>query len=314
MVKKEVETLYIELTEQGDSGWIKDDTKGTPYEEKITSPSVHFIPNRGKMARAIMNGDVVTGYKYVPIQYIKGCNEIEVEEQRKLGYEPDDKGIFNKGNYVSTEDSIAIVKGKAVIKNEGDIGLFEYLKNVLYNASSPFREETSTRAKIMFKVIDINKSTETFNELDFLQAEAINYISQNLLFKVGKGQYKYHEPKIDNIMTVLNLFGEDYPQRIAVITKAAKTNPEGFLQIVYKLDQTTITEVTHALELNVIKFEGNSVEFVEGKKVVATVPSENKSHEKKINALSDLLRTPEYAQVYQELIAKIEIAQDKKLK
>jgi hypothetical protein len=48
--------------------------------------------------------------------------------------------------------------------------------------------------------------------------------------------------------------------------------------------------------------------------VVATVPAENKSQEKKINALSDLLRTPEYAQVYQELIAKIEIAQDKKLK
>ena len=314
MNSKEVETLYIEVTEQGDSGWVKEDTKGTPYEEKITSPNVLFIPNKGKMAKPIIKDGVVVSYKFVPIQYIKGCNEIEVEEQRKLGYEPDDKGVFNKGNYISNEDAIPIIKGKAVIKNEGDVALFNYLKNVLYNQSSPDREATTTRAKIMFKVIDINKNTEVFNEFDFLQAEAVNYIQVNLLLKVGKGQYKYQEAKIDNIMTVLNLFGEDYPQKVSVITKAAKTNPEGFLQLVVKLDQTILTEVAHALELDVIRFEGNTAEFVEGKKVVATLAVAHKSQENKIKALSELLRTPEYAQVYQELTAKIEIAQDKKLK
>ena len=51
---QEVPTMFIELVNQQDSGFTRDDTKGTPYEETIKTAGVLFIPNRGKMAEEII--------------------------------------------------------------------------------------------------------------------------------------------------------------------------------------------------------------------------------------------------------------------
>ena len=301
---EDVPVMYIELTDQQDSGYRRDDTVGTPYEEKITFPGVEFIPNVGKRAEPILDkeGKETGRFSYVPIRYIKGCDIIDVPLQDKLGWKP---------NPIPQEDAIQILKGKSFLRREGDTALFDYLEKVFYNISAPNR---SQRAKGLFKVVEITKQTEVLNEKDFMAADAVMYV-RSLVLPQGKNTYKYREDKIDNILTILGLYGGDtYPDKINVLTHAAKNSPENFLRLVVKADDVTITEVTHAIELNVITINGNTIEYVDDKKVLANLSDVKGGKDKKIAAFAELLRTPELAQVYQEMKVKVEIAQEDSLK
>jgi len=302
--QEEVPVMYIELTDQQDSGYRRDDTVGTPYEEKITCPGVEFIPNVGKRAEPIRDKDgIETGrFSFVPIRYIKGCDIIDVPLQDKLGWKP---------NAIPQEDAIQILKGKTLVRREGDTALFDYLEKVFYNISAPNR---SPRAKGLYKVVEIEKQTEVLNEKDFMAADAVMYV-RSLLLPTGKNTYKYREDKIDNILTILGLYGGDnYPDKIKVLTHAAKNSPENFLKLVVKADDVTVTEVTHALELDVIAINGTTIEYVDDKKVLANLSDVKGGKDKKIAAFAELLRTPEYAQAYQEMKVRVELAQENSLK
>lgn len=306
-VISEVPTMYLEVVTTGESGYVRDDTAGTAHEETINCAEVTFIPNRGKMAEEILDESNENKsfnpkrYRNVEISYIKDCPYIKVEDQKKFGYER---------NKIATVDSIVIKKGKALIKREGDVALYDYIMNVFYNLSAPNRPKT---AKALIKVVEIEKNISTRNEDKFLQARAITFV-ETLVIKTGQ-KYQYKESKIDNILTALKLFGGDnYSDKIRVLTEHAEKFPKEFLDIVSKLDNVTMTEITHALELDIIHFEGGIAQYVSDKKVVATITTEAKSQNKKIEALSDILQTPEYAQAYQELRAKLEIAKEKSLK
>lgn len=304
--KEDVPTMFIEVLATGDSGYVRDDTRGTPYQESINCAEVTFIPNRGKMAKPISYNDKgePTAFRNVDIRYIKDCPYIEIEEQKKNNYEP---------STIKNNDAIVIKKGKAMIKREGDIALFDYIQNVFYNQNAPNRPRS---AKALIKVVELEKKVSLVNENVFLQARAITAVEKLVLKQPGKTvSYKYQESKIDNLLTALNKFGGDnYSDKISVLTACAKADPQGFLDIAAKLDNITITEITHALELNVVAFEGSTLQYVDGKAVVCTIDNMIKAQASKIAAASDLLKTPEYAQAYTELKAKLEIAQEKQLK
>jgi hypothetical protein len=248
------------------------------------------------------NGKGTGTFRNVKIRYIKNCPLIKVEEQKAAGWDK---------HPIPSNDVIQVSKGKTIVKREGDTALYDYLEKVFYNESAPHRPRS---AKAIFKVVKLEEKTETLNEKDFIMADAINFV-QGLVLKVGDKSYKYQESKIDNILTALSLFGGDtYPDKVNVLTYQAKQSPYEFLQIVKKLEQTVITEVTHAIELNVVRFEGTSLEYCDNKKVVLTIGAEYKAQDKKIIAAADMLKTPEYAQAYQELKAAMEIAKEKNLK
>ena len=116
-------------------------------------------------------------------------------------------------------------------------------------------------------------------------------------------------------MTLLGKFGGESPaEKIAVLTQAAEENPELFIQLITKTDETLVTEINHAIQLNVIQFVGNSVQGVADNKIFATLPDDLKSMDKKIMAFSELLKTPEFASIYQELKIKIEIEEENSVK
>lgn len=316
-IEDKIPSMFISLIDQQDSGWVCDDTAGTPNEKRICSAGMFFIPNKGKRCEPILDSNGKTiGYKNILIQYIKGCDVIDVEEQRKRGFRPDSKGVYNQGSGIPSNDTIAIKKGNSLTKREGDTALFDYLSVVTYNLSAPHRNK---KDKAFFKIIELEKQTETLNEKDFLEADAVAYV-QTLLIKQGKG-YKYKEDKIDSLLSVLGIYGGDnYPSKINTLTLAAKgkisqdgayITTKKFLEIVTKLDETIITEVTHALQFDVIKFEGNSVISTDSNKVMAFLGDAKMKQNQKIEAFSELLKTPEYSQSYQELKAKLELAQEK---
>jgi hypothetical protein len=300
----EVPTMLIEIVNQQDSGFVRDDTAGTPYEERIKTAGVLFVPNIGNMAEPILDskGEKTGRTKNVKIRYIKGCPYIKVEEQEKLNYKP---------NEISSEDQIAIKKGSSIIKKEGDTALYDYLENVYYNLNAPNRPN---KAKALFKVVQVDRKNEQLNEHIFIKADAIKLIESLVLKNANKG-YKYKEEKIDSLLSALAEFGgETYAEKINTLTRIADKTPKKLLDIANKMENVLLTEISHALELSVIKFSGNTVEYVDGKSVLASLGTEKLSQDKKIGALADLLITPEYSQAYVELKAKIDLAKENQLK
>lgn len=302
-VKTQPRVMVIESIEKRDSGYVRTDTKGTRHEEKIDCPSVIFIPNRGKIAKkTVINGKETI--IYVKARYIKGCSEIEEQKQKELGIDIKD--------LLPSDSVIQLDKGVRMIREEGDLALFAYLENVLYNENAPNRQ--GSKAKAIFKVVEVDQKNESLNQRSFLTAEAVGYVA-SLVLKVGKDSFKYKESKIDNILQVLNeAGGEGYAEKVNTLTRLAELNPTKFLQTVKSLENTIVTEITEALELNVIQLTAKTAEFVEDKKMLANFGEVKLKKEKQIETLADLLRTPEYAAAYQELKAKIEIAQENQFK
>lgn len=120
--KVKAPTMFIELVDQRDSGWVMDGTERTANPVKITSPSAEFIPNRG--FRLVKKKDE-TGQDYwenEAIRYIKNCPTLSVEEQNRRGFRPS----RNK-----QEDLIIVKKGNFSVTREGSFAsLYDYLQDV----------------------------------------------------------------------------------------------------------------------------------------------------------------------------------------
>lgn len=313
--------LYIEVFDRRDSGFYLDNngvpagTRGTKFEMGIDCPTACFIPNVGyrKGYKPLIDrltnkpvldekGNVKMQSYHEPIRYIKHQTEISVEKQKVLGIVP---------HRSAQEDMIEIKKGNMTIVKEGaHIPLYDYIVEAFYNASNPDR---SPGAAKIYKVIELGKEEEELNEDDLLMADALKFVAR-FYQRTAKGKFTYNEEKINGLCELFAVFGETMSGKVLALNSLAKLDPASFLEKAEKFEQITITEIAHALHLNVIRFKDNVVEYVEKEKVIASLGTAKISHEKKIEKLADLLHTPELKSAYEELQLELEIAQEKALK
>lgn len=301
--------MFIELVEKQDSGFVRDGTENTPFEERLTAPSIAWIPSEGFRRRMTTNdkGEVVPTPGVEAIRFIRGVDEISVQRQKELGLEPTNKG---KG------DKIIFEKGFATVAREGaDVGLYDYLKDVYYNTSNPLRSQKATG---IFKVIEQDDDAEVFNDSDMIMEDVLAYTNR-LQQKVGKTKdgknlYKYNEEKIDGLCQYFNIFGESYAKKLQAIKWFSRVRPQEFLEGAVRWEQTTMMEVSHALQLNVIKFDGNVLMYGTKDKVIKNLGSEKMTKEQKIEASADWLRTSDGHEAYMELKAELDAAKEKQLK
>lgn len=291
--------IFIELCDQQDSGFIQEDTQGLPTQIQLRAPTVRFIPTEGR--RRGVKIDEKTGKKIYyneRIRHIKNEPLISYEEQRKLNIEPSPE---------KREDLIPIEKGYATIVREGaSVGLFDYLMEVFYNESNPHRSPKATK---IFRVLEIDKQAEEINEQEMIAADAVSYIG-TLYEKLGTNQYKYKENKIDAICEMFAIVAETMPTKTYAILQFAKKFPKEFLLKVTKLEQTTITEVLHGLELGVIKIEGNMVQYAHKDKIIKSLGTQPMARDRQIEALADYFRTPDGNAAYTEYRAELEAAKE----
>lgn len=298
--KKKAEVIIVELVDRRPSGFILDGTKGTRNEHELDAPTARFIPNSGFRMQIDSEGKS-TGV-YEEIRYIKNRAEISIEEQQKKNIRP---------NRAALEDKIIIKGGRFAVTNEGSFkGLYTYLIDAFYSEQSIGR---NADLDPLYRIIEEGKQEEIFNEQAIMEADAIRFIG-NLYQKTGEREYRYNEEKINSLCTLFVVFAETMPGKINGLMAIAKRNPEGFLKKAEKMQQTINTEVAHALELNVIKFDGNTARYVAKDKVLAALGAGNMLHAKKIEKLADLLATPDYKAAYEELKIEIEVAQEKAFK
>lgn len=293
--KEEYEVLFIEAVGLTGSGWIQDDTRGTANPIEIAWPSQFGIPKTGKRRIKVNGKDV-----FEDIRHIKGCPTISVAEQKAQGIEP---------SADSTEDVLFLEKGYGhIVREPGMEGTFDYYKDSFYNESNPDR---SVKATALYRILKMDEKNEQNLEQEMMKADATKFVG-TLYEKRGK-VYVYNENKIDGICTIMAIFAETYSGKVTAIQRIAQQRPEWFLDKVYRFEQTTLTEVSHAVELNLIAFKGNAVEYKEKDKIICTLGNEKLKHDEKMEKFADWLRTSDGHEAYMELKAELEAAQNKLL-
>jgi hypothetical protein len=302
---EKVPTIYIELRDKRPSGFILNGTHGTKHEVQLDAPTARFIPNivyRINCKEQTLNGKNLKTPMNEAIRWIKNETEISVEVQKERGIIP---------HRIGKEDKIIIEKGNFSVAREGAyIGLYDYLMDVFYNGTN---KDRSDGADAIYNVIELGKEEEETNEMDFMIADAINFV-RKLVQKIGEKKYKYDEDRINNLCQIFLVYAETMPGKVEALMQHAKYDPKNFIEKATKITQTKITEVAHALELSVIVFKGNTVMYANKDKVIATLGTGNMSQENKISKLADLFGTPEFKAAYEEFVLELEIAKEQALK
>jgi len=287
--------MYLELLEKRNSGFVKNGTDGTAFHEELNCPNIRWIPNSGFKAVTEKHGDRdVVAFK--EIRWVKNCSTIDKAEQDLRNIKPN-----------RMEDKIPFEKGFATVVREGStISLYDYLKDVFYSKDSENRPET---ADAIYRVMQLDKQAEEIDESDIEMADAIKLVA-SLRTQVGTKDksYKYNEERLDAMCTICNVYADSTATKFHALMSLAKARSKWFLDLVVKFEQTILTEVTHAVELEVVRFDGNTALYKDDEKVIKNLGTGNLAKDTKIEKLSDFLKTKEGNPHLTELRAKIEVA------
>lgn len=299
--KEKAPVKYYELVEKKGSGFIMDGTGGTAYQQELNAPSIRWIPTQGRMAVKVTgeDGKVTTAFK--EIRYLNGCDTIDIEQQRAKGFIPR-----------PFEDKIGMENGFMSVAREGNtINLFDYLTNSFYNLDNPDRPDSATA---IYREVKLDKKAEVLLDEDELTTRA-KLLVYDLRLATGnkKVPFKYNEDRINSICRLLNVWDETPERQLILLLQKAMSSPKNFLEIVEKSEQTVITEISHALEMNLIYFEGNTAQYTEEKKIIFAIGSGKFTQDGKIEQLASWFGTQEGTPALTELRAKLEVAKQKAL-
>ncbi len=290
--EQKVPTIFIEVYDKRDSGFVQDNTEGTKFEVRLDCPSRLNVPNVSFRRKP----DGVSNEK---IRWIAGEDEISFEEQKRKGIEP---------NRNATIDKIFIDKGSASIADEGaNRGLYRYMNDTFFNASNPDRSSSASK---LFKVVDLNKIQEEKNELEYIRHDARGFV-YSLQEKKGK-EWVYQTERIDALCELFNVYAELPSTKIEMLAKTATLYPKDFMEKVTKFEQTVNTMVAHALMLNVMKFEGNTAVYISKDKIIKNLGAGKIAKDEQVEQLATYLRTKDGYEAYQELQAEVAAAKEKK--
>lgn len=297
MAEKKVKApvKYYEIVDKKPSGFIMDGTGGTPYQQELTAPSIQWVSAQGKTCVKDTEGIP----HYIEVRYINGCDSILPDEQIQRGFSP--KRLMDK---------IPIENGFVTVVREGNtIGLYDYLEKSFWNLDNPDRPES---ADARYREVKMDQKAEALLDEDELMTNA-KAVVYSLRITTGnkKAPYRYDEDRIDTICKLVNVWDQSPETKLVKLLKVAIQSPREFLEIVTKSEQTIITEISHALEMNVISFDGNTAQFTEGNKILRALGTGNMRADVKIEKLGAWLGTEEGNSSLTELRAKLELAKEK---
>lgn len=292
--RDDVPVKFFEIVDQGDSGFVLDGTKNTPYEQKLTSPTVSWIPADGVHVELDEQGIK----KHKRWRHIKGCEIFDPKEQEKAGWFP------NRHN-----DKIPFENGFATVRREGStLATYDYLTGITYYADNILRPDSAT---ILYREIKADeRAVELIDEDELLTAAKSKVYALRINLGGEKAKFKYDESKIDSYCKLLNLFEETPERKLVLLLNNAMRNPRQFLNIIVSAENTVVTEISHALQLGVIMFDGNTAQYTKESKVITPLGKGNMAENKKIDALASYMQTPEGNNDLTELRIKLEAAKE----
>lgn len=295
--KEQAEVLYLEIVDRKNSGFIMEGTEGTLYQQELNAPTVQWIPASGKACKR----DEKNIRHDIEVRFISGCDSILPLEQEARGFRPN-----------RFEDKIPFENGFATAVREGaGIGLYDYLKNAYWFKDNPDRPSTATP---LYRELKLDKKAVELLDDDQLMTEAKGRVYSLRLNTGNKiAPYKYDHNKIDAMCRLLEVWDETPERKLVLLLQRATGNPKSFLEIVEKAEQTIITEVTHALQLDVIKIKDNTVLDGQSGNIIRSFGDEKLKQEQKIEKLADWFATAEGNPILTDMRIKLEIAKEQSL-
>jgi hypothetical protein len=291
---------YYEIAERKSSGFIMDGTRNTTYQQELSAPSIRWIPARGKMSVVSKDAKGREVKSFKEIRYIAGCDTIDPEEQKAKGLEPS-----------KLDDKIMMENGFMTVVREGStIGLYDYLESVFYNLDNPNRSKDAT---VIYREVKLDKKAVALVDED----ESVT-LAKSVVYKLRKNTgdkkepYQYDTEKIDALCKLVNVWDETPERKLVMLLSKANSNPKQFLEIVENAEQTVILDITNAIELNVLRVDGNNIVMVDENKIVLSLGAEKYSERQKLEALANFLATGAGNSSLTEIRAKTEVVRKNK--
>ncbi len=275
------------------SGFVREDTVNTADPIRIIHPKNRVIMNESIVRKP---SEKTPGtFVNVPTRYIYNQEEIFVDKQDAEKMK------------TSIRDKIVFINGFITVPKDGAfVGLYEFLKNHAQNASNPNRVES---LQVVFKEIQPEKNAHDSNIHDYQLAEALGFIKK--LVKEKGGEYEYDEDTIDVMCNTFGVYAESPSQKVSALITFAKSKPVDFLELAKKGQQTVNIEVKHALQLKLIRFEGNAAFYNEGENPkIKSFSNVQNTEEKKILSLGAYFQKVEGKEAYELFKERLSAAKE----
>lgn len=285
------------------AGFVREDTINSKDPVYIVHPKNRVIMSESVVPRESETEKGV--FVNVPTRYIYGSPIILKEEQDQKGVKPN-----------PMTDKINFINGFITVpKNGAYVGLYNMLKSHAQNLSNPEAPKDLDGNFILtpiFREIKPAEDAENTSLSEFLKSESVMYIRQFVNEKGG--HYTYNEERIEALAVLFGVYGETVQQKTEALVAFAKTDPQIFLTKAKANEQTVLIEISHAIRLKVISFEGSSAVYVPEP---GEQPTKIKTFTGRIsednmpNKLADYFGTVDGKQAYDLFKAKLDAAKQK---
>lgn len=294
-----VDMAIFMLTDQRPSGFIKEGTENTRYPEELTAPLRLRVPNTGVRVEKDKDGRT----RHVRIRYIKNCPTIDVEQQRKDGWEPN--------NDLET-DQIYFLNGTLAVVNDGDgRTLYEFLTQNIEFADAPNRPSDAD-APLYYRH-NKEKLAEEVLKNHTLISKA-NRIVEGL-YQEAPGGNVYDEERIDFLCLIVGIKADDYASKTAALLEYAKVAPKNIVQAVDDHMNRLRADVIQARNLGVIGMVDGKLLLLSTQTPVYTFSKRAKDESAQIDEVIKFLTADEMGvQFYDTMKNGIEQAQADMLK
>jgi hypothetical protein len=263
----------------------------------LNAPNLHFICSTSKVAEQDEKGVL----RHRPIRYIHNCDTIYVDEQKKLGVEPNPQ-IDKK--YLTLENG-----DKTIIREGSTIALYDFFAKHENNVSNPNRP---SGAGNVFEVIDTeSKAVEQILDVDN-EIEALQTVNNLILVRgASKADFVYDEEKVDTLSKLFGIVVDSTPEKVNNLFAIARQNPNHFVSVIGNKRNTIRTAVQFANEMNVLTFIDNGAAY--GSTGATIMKFKSKDRSKQIDELVDYLLSPGGAPALAQLHSDLEKAKQKEL-
>jgi DNA-binding protein YbaB len=302
MSKQQYPPLVLELVDRKPSSFVLKGTENNPEPDRLDTSSDYVLLNDSTvLVAADKKGEPKKRKK---TRWISGSDVILVEEQKKLGINPN-----------PLTDLIVFKFGRLSVERSGNtVGLYDFLKSYDGNVSNPDRPENVME---IFREIDTAvEAEESISDINDL-SKAISYLAALQTEKGGQGSgaktFEYKSEKLVWLCKLFNLTtGESDPERLKGLMARAQTNPETFNATVEDASSDLKVIIKTAREMGVIMMDTELVSFADDKSVICKLKS--KAMNDKIDELAEFLRSGDGELHNSAIRVKVEHAKSESVK
>jgi hypothetical protein len=235
------------------------------------------------------------------IRHIFGCEYIDIDEQKKYGFEPN-----------PMQDKIFITNGYLQIHRTGSaVGTYDYLRAYQGNDHNPLRPD---EAEIEF--VEIHETEIAHQKvLDFeVVMEAMGLLN-TIRNKQADDTYQYNEQMLKDMASLFNIDQEDVDNDLIFLQlmAIAQTEPERIVNTALNPLKQMIVDIKQADRLQAIIFDNERVYFPGELKVVIMTFKTKTTKENMIKKLAEFLAQPANLQLLNQFRVALATAEEKQL-